>query len=188
MPSSSARITFFCSTRLPRLLNASFLPIGGTFSATRPIRHFRRGAYGAIGAGTNVWRRSAPFRFLQQGSIPIANLRKRHLDVFFRWRGCGKNSWCAVSVFQNSEALRSKGLKVDIPHERLPHDEFLRRLSSMAGLVAVGHSWCYRTAGGGAMPDGCRFLNYLDGRASRARSRTRACSVVRRNPGQSGRP
>ncbi|MGM4924893.1 glycosyltransferase family 1 protein [Tardiphaga sp. 804_B3_N1_9] len=68
-------------------------------------------------------------------------------DVFFVGE-VAENSWVRRVGLSELEALRSKGLKVDIPHERLPHDEFLRRLSSAwLAWSPSGYSWeCYRTA------------------------------------------
>lgn len=68
-------------------------------------------------------------------------------DVFFVGE-VAENSWVRRVGLSELEALRSKGLKIDIPHDRLPHDEFLRRLSSAwLAWSPSGYSWeCYRTA------------------------------------------
>lgn len=68
-------------------------------------------------------------------------------DIFFSG-DVEENSWVRRTGMIELEKLRSIGLKVDIPQERLPYDEFLRRMSkAWLAWSPEGFSWeCYRTA------------------------------------------
>jgi hypothetical protein len=79
---------------------------------------------------------------LWQGPYP-----EKTADIFFVGE-VAENSWVRRVGLAELEALKAKGLKVDIPAERLPHDEFLRRLSqAWLAWSPSGYSWeCYRTA------------------------------------------
>ncbi|MDB5505286.1 MAG: hypothetical protein JWR89_5188 [Tardiphaga sp.] len=79
---------------------------------------------------------------LWQGEQP-----EKTSDVFFVGE-VAENSWVRRVGLAELEALRVKGLRIDIPTERLPHAEFLERLSkAWLAWSPSGYSWeCYRTA------------------------------------------
>ena len=79
---------------------------------------------------------------LWQGEHP-----EKTTDVFFVGE-VAENSWVRRAGLPELKALQANGLKIDIPAERLPHAEFLRRLSqAWLAWSPSGYSWeCYRTA------------------------------------------
>jgi glycosyltransferase involved in cell wall biosynthesis len=90
---------------------------------------------------------SLPAARIDTGLLWKGDHPEKTTDVFFVGE-VAENSWVRRVGLPELEALREKGLRIDIPQDRLPHDEFLRRLSSAwLAWSPSGYSWeCYRTA------------------------------------------
>jgi hypothetical protein len=71
---------------------------------------------------------------------------EKTIDVFFAGE-IERNNWVRRAGYVELKALRERGLKIDLPQERLPRAEFYRRMArAWLAWSPAGYSWeCYRT-------------------------------------------